>query len=293
WGGQSSQQQQQPQQYIKQQPQAATAVQVSSSSRSSPSSQSSAKEAARNRPGAIQVDRPVGKPQKLRIVNGEKTVTVTVTLRQTGRRRRLQPARPDIGPGDDHPARLDFRRNFAAPPTVSLAMTAAAKTTPELRETFADEVAKQHNELRQEARSSGGFAIEVFGPAGAESWAELLSQSGRLQHRPAEDFNVHASVGQNIAKRPAEDTSGWDWRQAGRQLVLQWYGVETPVRLREARRLATSAELVWCSSEDLGVGLAVDPDTGDQYAPPAFTGPGGNLAGQFADNAAAKLRLKI
>ncbi|PAA72196.1 hypothetical protein BOX15_Mlig010086g1 [Macrostomum lignano] len=299
-GGQSSQQQQQPQQpqqYIKQQPQQPQQYIKQQPQQPQQPQQSVISQGGGQEPDpADPSDRPVGKATKTRIVNGEKTVTVTVTFaRPDGSRYQLsketttsqdggsQPARPDIGQEMIiQPTR--FRRNFAAPPTVS-GNDGGGEDDAELRETFADEVAKQHNELRRrhgapELRRSK--SLDRL----AQSWAELLSQSGRLQHRPAEDFN-DASVGQNIAKRPAEDTSGWDWRQAGRQLVLQWYG--------ERHRFDFGrpdpgdicgghfSQLVWCSSEDLGVGLAVDPDTGDQYAA-CFYRPGGNLAGQFADN---------
>uniref|UniRef100_A0A1I8FE71 Uncharacterized protein n=1 Tax=Macrostomum lignano TaxID=282301 RepID=A0A1I8FE71_9PLAT len=156
-----------------------------------------------------------------------------------------------------------------------LAMTAAAKTTPSLERHSADEVAKQHNELRRRPRSSGASPIEVFGPAGAELGPSLLSQSGRLQHRPAEDFN-DASVGQNIAKRPAGGHQRVDWRQAGRQLVAAVVRRETPVRLRGGPTLATYAEVTSASwfvlSEDLGGRAGRGPDTGDQVRRPAFTG---------------------
>uniref|UniRef100_A0A1I8FDC3 G_PROTEIN_RECEP_F1_2 domain-containing protein n=1 Tax=Macrostomum lignano TaxID=282301 RepID=A0A1I8FDC3_9PLAT len=194
-----------------------------------------------------------------------------------------QPARPDIGQEMIiQPTR--FRRNFAAPPTVS-GNDGGGEDDAELRETFADEVAKQHNELRRrhgapELRRSK--SLDRL----AQSWAELLSQSGRLQHRPAEDFN-DASVGQNIAKRPAEDTSGWDWRQAGRQLVLQWYGERhrfdfgrpDPGDICGASWFGAPPR-TWAS----GWPWTRTPETS---TPACFYRPGGNLAGQFADNCLA------
>uniref|UniRef100_A0A1I8FPM4 G_PROTEIN_RECEP_F1_2 domain-containing protein n=1 Tax=Macrostomum lignano TaxID=282301 RepID=A0A1I8FPM4_9PLAT len=184
-----------------------------------------------------------------------------------------QPAAPRHRPGDDHPAD-SISSKFCRSARRCLAMTGGGEDDAELRETFADE----------EARSSGASPIEVFGPAGAEL-GRVAQPVGRLQHRPAEDFN-DASVGPEYRrKRPAEDTSGWDWRQAGRQLVLQWYGERHRFDFgRPDPGDICGASWFWWLLRGPGAsGWPLDPDTGDQYAA-CFYRPGGNLAGQFADN---------
>uniref|UniRef100_A0A1I8F8W9 SCP domain-containing protein n=1 Tax=Macrostomum lignano TaxID=282301 RepID=A0A1I8F8W9_9PLAT len=195
-----------------------------------------------------------------------------------------QPARPRHRPGDDHPADSIFVENFGRSATVS-GNDAAAKDDAELRETFADEVAKQHNEAAQEARSSGASPIEVFGIRLAQSWAELLSQSGGLQHRPARTSTTPALGRISRRGRRRTPAGGTGGRLAGSWL-LQWLR-------RERHRFDFGrpdpgdnlrSQLVWLlTREDLGRRAGRDRTPGDQYAA-CFLPACGNLAGQFADN---------
>uniref|UniRef100_A0A1I8JQ17 G_PROTEIN_RECEP_F1_2 domain-containing protein n=1 Tax=Macrostomum lignano TaxID=282301 RepID=A0A1I8JQ17_9PLAT len=142
-----------------------------------------------------------------------------------------------------------FRRNFAAPRRVC--NEAAAKTTAELRETFARLRWPSSTTSCAGARSFRSFAdAKSLDSAGGRSWANLLAaSSGGCSIAQPSDFN-DASVGQNNReRRPRGGYQRVGLAQAGRQLVLHVYGRETRSTSRRPT-LATSAES--CASRSLG-----------------------------------------
>uniref|UniRef100_A0A1I8FRK0 SCP domain-containing protein n=1 Tax=Macrostomum lignano TaxID=282301 RepID=A0A1I8FRK0_9PLAT len=171
-----------------------------------------------------------------------------------------------------------FRRNFAAPRRGVCAMTGGGEDDAELRETFADEVAKQHNELRRRHGAPELRRSKSFGPGWRRAGPSCSSQSGGcsiaqrgLQRRAAlgrisrEAGGGHQRVGL---------AAGWQGRPAGAAVVRR----ETPVRPFGARTLAnTYAEVAlrrslqpaWFGVLPRGPGRRgwpLDPDTRETSA---------------------------
>ncbi|PAA84199.1 hypothetical protein BOX15_Mlig022429g2 [Macrostomum lignano] len=234
-------------------------------------------------------DRQIGKSTKTRILNGEKSLIITVTfMRPDGSRYQVtdqiavQDSSGLIPTGSRH-----HHHHEAYDDDNDGEDTNCAGFSPSR---FAAEMLQAHNKLREQHKVPELHRSDSLNSL-AQKWAEQLLLDGNSLRR-CESAEAR-SLGQSVARRPGSWTA---LRPAppglgpAAQLARQWYSEMKGFdfsRLGDETRCELNGghftQMVWRATKKLGVGCAVDANTGNACAV-CFYHPCGNIAGQFSDN---------
>merc|ERR1712126_569870 len=134
---------------------------------------------------------------------------------------------------------------------------------------FAKEMLDAHNKFR----SQHGVPPLQLDPklnAYAQKLAESNRAAGKLAHTPPEK----AKYGENLAW-------GAGMQANGRDIVKRWYDEKSMYKGKFSSGTGHFSQLIWKSSQKLGVGLAVK---GNEYFVANVYDPRGNVMGAFEEN---------
>jgi len=144
-----------------------------------------------------------------------------------------------------------------------------SRSLQEKQSQFAKEMLDAHNKFR----SQHGVPPLQLDPklnAYAQKLAESNRAAGKLAHTPPEK----AKYGENLAW-------GAGMQANGRDIVKRWYDEKSMYKGKFSSGTGHFSQLIWKSSQKLGVGLAVK---GNEYFVANVYDPRGNVMGAFEEN---------
>ncbi|WP_051415874.1 CAP family protein [Nocardiopsis sp. CNT312] len=171
------------------------------------------------------------------------------------------------------------RSSFAA---LALCALLAATTQPAHAETDVPDptgaVLDLVNDYR-ERHSAPPLAADAGLAEGAQEWAESLARQGEFRHSPSE---VRGGAGENLFMNGGLPCDERDLSQA----VDAWYRQVVDYDFHShsfSPHVGSFTQLVWKSSERVGVGIAATPE-GHRCMVVARFDPPGNVMGRFEEN---------
>ncbi|KAJ6222673.1 hypothetical protein RDWZM_001218 [Blomia tropicalis] len=134
---------------------------------------------------------------------------------------------------------------------------------------FEREFLEKHNEYRERHRVPPLHMSRDLCEY-AQEWANNLAQIGKMSHRPSPRSTSMKIRGEEPVK---------SWYERGKDFNPEWYGVEPPQASNT--KSGNFTQIIWKSSERLGVGLAI---AGKGFFVVANYDPPGNCLTKYKNN---------